>query len=207
MHSEGTTLVTVHFEDSPFAEHSLTAVEQITREHPLTTTLKILGMQSSMKQHSWAEVNLKHTWVAFLQTLLRNNIPSEVVKVPGLNWLIFCFYCFQNDWLCYQEDALNLHKGNLQPFGCTWIQPEYSWVTFSIYSRKERVPTSLSLQSKHLRTSTLQGQHLTWGWSSRYITCHKSTSRLGLETQHKHLDYLGLEASEESRWSNLELVS
>lgn len=49
-------------------ESSLIAVSQVTRKRPLTT-LKILRMQNSIKQNSQAEVNLKHTWVAFLQTL------------------------------------------------------------------------------------------------------------------------------------------
>lgn len=36
----------------PIEKNSLTAAQQETKERPLTTTLKILGMQSSVKQHS-----------------------------------------------------------------------------------------------------------------------------------------------------------
>lgn len=81
----------------PIEKNSLTVAQQETKERPLTTTLKILGMQSSIKQRSQAEVNLKHTWVASLQILhyaIVAFIPSTLVKVPGLKWLVSCFYCF-----------------------------------------------------------------------------------------------------------------
>lgn len=88
-------LLTLHFKKiPPIEKNSLTAAQQETKEHPLTTTLKILGMQSSIKQHSQAEVNLKHTWVASLQILhyaIVAFLPSTLVKVPGVKYQSLAF--------------------------------------------------------------------------------------------------------------------